>query len=301
MTQPMLYIVYRCSHELPDTNALMERREICGPERKISFLKKMRRAMSFDVKVEPIRRPCMDLCRSCQAKEHALDKQRQMAQSGRYQVPKSLPQPPAVTQYKQSIAPHSLEGPSFSTSDALKLQPERISTPVSREEPTAASEARSPSPGLMEMWDVFDVQALSKARKFPDRPRRQLQRAPELNLRQGLKRRNTTSPEKSRLQIRERAERWALKKVDEAIKTINMQKNRDESRQAPQVSDQTIQTSNSSHKIESNNSRLISSPRYYPSGAILEEKESPPDPRLIPEALRFRKLEKKKREERGGS
>ncbi|KAB8292215.1 hypothetical protein EYC80_007957 [Monilinia laxa] len=300
MTQPTLYIVYKCTHEFPDTNALMEQREMRGPEKKISLLNKKRRAISLDEKLEPIRRPCMDLCPRCKAKEHVSGKQKQMAQSD--QVPRSLPQPPAITQPKQSTAPHSLEDSILSMTDASKSQPRRLMIQTTRETPTTAKESRLPSPGLTETWDVFDVPALSKKRDVPGSQRRQLRRAPAFKLGQGIQRRNTAEPsqsssppEESRLQISERVDQWTQKKVAEAIKK---QTERERNRQAPQISDQPIPTSNSSHHIESNNDELMPFPRSSPTGRILKAKESPPDPLLIPEALRFRKPKKKKGEER---
>ncbi|RAL66478.1 hypothetical protein DID88_006168 [Monilinia fructigena] len=153
----------------------------------------------------------------------------------------------------------------------------------------------------MENWGVFDVQALSKTRDIPDKQRRQLRRAPAFNLEQGIQRRNTAEPTQSssppenpRLQIRERVEQWTQKKVAEAIQ---QQTERGKNRQAPQISDQPIPAPNSSHHIESKNDELMSFPRSS-FGTILEAKESPPDPLLIPETLRFRKPERKKSEER---
>ncbi|ESZ93736.1 hypothetical protein SBOR_5873 [Sclerotinia borealis F-4128] len=112
MSEPRLMIVYRCSHELPDTNAYLERRKPEGSSKKPPFLNLFKRALSLGSGI--VRRPCMDLCPACQAKERILAPTPPRAQAPRARPPRPpRPQPlrPQPPQEQAPQAPMPLQTP----------------------------------------------------------------------------------------------------------------------------------------------------------------------------------------------
>ncbi|KAF7859731.1 hypothetical protein EAF04_008810 [Stromatinia cepivora] len=80
MSQPKLVVVYRCTHELPDTDMNVERAKATPYQFPPSMLTRLKKKISIGT---TIRRPCMDLCPVCQARERVLSKQTSMVQVGR--------------------------------------------------------------------------------------------------------------------------------------------------------------------------------------------------------------------------
>ncbi|KAF7924390.1 uncharacterized protein EAE98_007441 [Botrytis deweyae] len=72
-------VVYSCTHELPDTQAYIERAQATPYQYRHPIVNRLRRAFSLN---ETIRRPSMDLCPVCQAKARQRSRPGPQAQPG---------------------------------------------------------------------------------------------------------------------------------------------------------------------------------------------------------------------------
>ncbi|KAF7876941.1 uncharacterized protein EAF02_008161 [Botrytis sinoallii] len=72
-------VVYSCTHELPDTQAYIERAQATPYQYRNPIVNRLRRAFSLN---ETIRRPSMDLCPVCQAKARQRSRPAPQAQPG---------------------------------------------------------------------------------------------------------------------------------------------------------------------------------------------------------------------------
>ncbi|KAF7934188.1 uncharacterized protein EAE97_008548 [Botrytis byssoidea] len=70
-------VVYSCTHELPDTQAYIERAQATPYQYRHPIVNRLRRAFTLN---EFIRRPSMDLCPVCQAKNRQRSRPAQQAQ-----------------------------------------------------------------------------------------------------------------------------------------------------------------------------------------------------------------------------
>ncbi|KAJ8061674.1 hypothetical protein OCU04_009475 [Sclerotinia nivalis] len=124
MSQSKLVVVYRCTHEYPDTDMNVERAKTMPYQFSPSIFTRLKRAITL---APTVRRPCMDLCPDCQIKKRVVGKKTSMAETRRatpsetfsLQFPQGMSSTPAfsspaVTDFQPQISPQPCnmsEGP----------------------------------------------------------------------------------------------------------------------------------------------------------------------------------------------
>lgn len=113
-------VVYSCTHELPDTDAYVERAKVRPFNyRPTNVLTRIKRALS---QTTTIRRPCMDLCPACQAEQRML--RRRGVIGVKPELPRSQTLPVQVSQpMVETPAPGSSVATGSQPPTALTHQP----------------------------------------------------------------------------------------------------------------------------------------------------------------------------------
>lgn len=133
---PTRMVVYSCTHELPDTEAYVQRAQATPYQYRSPIVSRLKRAFSLN---ETIRRPSMDLCPVCKAK----NRQRPLA------APQAKPSLPPRGQTFQDNT-HPVHAPSGSTDSQPQVPPD---VPAFDQPPHAATSPPQANAHLANMTD----------------------------------------------------------------------------------------------------------------------------------------------------